>query len=201
MLQTDIRHDLVQTYYQRVSDTEAGALETTFREMEGKGVGLLREEKVEAGEMRFVRTADMRYVGQEYFVSIGLPAVMDVPTLGELPGRFHAAYLERYGHSNPEESIEFVNLRVSAIGVLPRAQSAASHSQAEGGEAVPVRREKVYFGGEWLDAGFYMRDQLQSGQVVNGPAIVLEASCTTVMPPRCRASVDPFGNIEILLDD
>lgn len=201
MLQTDIRHDLVQTYYQRVSDTEAGGLEGTFREMEGKGAALLREEKVGAGAMRFVRTADMRYVGQEYFVNIGLPGVVDGETLAELPGRFHAAYLERYGHSNPEELIEFVNVRVSAIGVLPRAQSVASRSVAQAGEAVPERREKVYFGGRWLDAGFYMRDQLQSGQIVNGPAIVLEASCTTVMPPGCSAEVDGFGNLHILLND
>ena len=61
MLQTDIRHDLAQTFYHRVSETDAAALESTFRQMELQGAEQLAEEKVEAGDMRFARTADMRY--------------------------------------------------------------------------------------------------------------------------------------------
>jgi len=199
MLQTDIRHDQVQTFYQRVSETGAETLEPTYQAMEKVGADQLVEEKVEVKDMRFVRTADMRYVGQEYFVNIPLPAEVDDRTLAELPDRFHRTYHERYGHSNPEEAIEFVNLRVSAIGALPRGQVPAAAGETEGVEPQPIRLGKAYFGGEWLETKVYMRDSLQSGQVFEGPAIVLEQSCTMVMPPGCRALVDSFGNIEIRL--
>jgi N-methylhydantoinase A len=45
-----------------------------------------------------------------------------------------------------------------------------------------------------------MRERLLPGQTFAGPAIVLEPSCTTVMPPGCRATLDAFGNIEIEVD-
>jgi len=199
MLQTDIRHDLVQTFYHRVKETEATLLEDTYQAMEKTGAEVLREERVDEDDMHFVRTADMRYVGQEYFVNIPLPAVVDDGALSGLSGRFHGAYYERYGHSNPEEAIEFVNLRVSAIGVLPKGRVPRRWEDVEEMEASPTRREKAYFGGEWMETGVYMRDELQSGQTFAGPAILLEQSCTTVMPPGCRAKVDPFGNIEIRL--
>jgi N-methylhydantoinase A len=200
MLQTDIRHDLVRTFYQRVSETAAPALQMEYESMEQVGANLLVDEKVDATDMRFVRTADMRYVGQEYFVNIPLPAEIESLVLADLPGRFHQAYLDRYGHSNPEEAIEFVNLRVSAIGTLPKGQASAAEGDLERTEAGPLRQSQAYFGGEWLDTNVFMRDQLLSGQTITGPAIVLEPSCTTVMPPGCQATVDAFGNIEINLD-
>jgi N-methylhydantoinase A len=200
MLQTDIRHDLVRTFYQRVSDTDAPALQTEYSEMEQSGADLLVQEKVEAAAMRFVRSADMRYVGQEYFVNIPLPVTIGEHALADLPGRFHQAYLDRYGHSNPEEAIEFVNLRVSAIGALPKGQVTATEDTTETLEAKPERQSQAYFGGEWLDTPIFMREHLLPGQVFAGPAIVLEPSCTTVMPPSCRAKIDAFGNIEIRLD-
>ena len=179
-----------------VSKDEADALKN---QLEEAGAEVLSEERVDREDMRFVRTADMRYVGQEYFVNISLPAVVDDGALSGLGGRFHGAYYERYGHSNPEEAVEFVNLRVSAIGTLPKGQVPGVGGELEDTEASPVRKGQVYFGGGWLEASIYMRDELRSGQTFVGPAILLEQSCTTVMPPGCRAKVDPFGNIEIRL--
>ncbi len=200
MLQTDIRHDLVRTFYQRVNETEALALEKEYQSMERVGANLLVDEKVDATEMGFVRTADMRYVGQEYFVNIPLPDEIEGQVLADLPGRFHQAYLDRYGHSNPEEAIEFVNLRVSAIGTLPKGQVSAAERDAKMMEAEPLRQSKAYFGGAWLDTNVFMRERLLPGQNFTGPAIVLEPSCTTVMPPGCRAELDAFGNIEIVVE-
>jgi N-methylhydantoinase A len=199
MLQTDIRHDLVQTFYHRVAETEATSLKETYQAMEKNGAEVLSEERVEGKDMRFVRAADMRYVGQEYFVNIPLPGSVDEAVLSALPDRFHQAYYERYGHSNPEEAIEFVNLRVSAIGALPKGRVSRVGEAIEEREATPVRKEQAYFDGGWMESGIYMRDELASGQTFAGPAILLEPSCTTVMPPGCQARVDPFGNIEIRL--
>ena len=200
MLQTDIRHDLVRTFYQRVSETKAAALQMEYRDMEQAGAVLLADEKVDLADMRFVRTADMRYVGQEYFVNIPLPAEIEAEVLAELPGRFHQAYLDRYGHSNPEEAIEFVNLRVSSIGTLPKGQVPVTEDEIRAKEAKPTRRDQAYFGGAWLDASVFMRENLLPGQTFTGPAIVLEPSCTTVMPSGCCARVDAFGNLEINLE-
>jgi len=82
---------------------------------------------------------------------------------------------------------------------LPKGRVRGVGGEMEEREATPVRQGRAYFGGQWLEADVYMRDALGNGQTFAGPAILLEPSCTTVMPPGCQARVDVFGNIEIRL--
>ena len=55
----------------------------------------------------------------------------------------------------------------------------------------------VVFGRESLDTAVFDRVSLQPGDFFAGPAIVEEPSCTTVIPPGYRASIDGYGNIVI----
>ena len=55
----------------------------------------------------------MRYVGQEYTVNV---AVADGCSLAEIDASFHEAHRIRYGHSTPGAPVEFVNLRIAAMG-------------------------------------------------------------------------------------
>ena len=73
MLQSDIRHDLARTFYAPLADTTASAIENIFADLEDQGRQVLRAEEVPDERMRFVCTADMRYVGQEYFVNMVVP--------------------------------------------------------------------------------------------------------------------------------
>jgi N-methylhydantoinase A len=196
MLHTNIRHDLVQSFYRPIAGTSAQEIEVVFGDMVAAGASILEREHIAAANMQFRRTADMRYTGQEYFVNIPLADTMADSALSTLPDQFHKAYLTRYGHSNPEEAIEFVNLRVSAVGQLPRhiatAQDSSTVRQAEARST-----RQVGFGRNSLDTAVYERNGLQPGDSFDGPAIVEEPSCTTVIPPGYQASVDGYGNIVI----
>lgn len=196
MLQTDIRHDIVRTFYQGVAATQPAEINSAFQTMEVEGAAMLVSEGVQPDAHHFVRSADMRYVGQEYFVSIPISGQMDPASLADLAHRFHDAYLQRYGHSNPEEAIEFVNLRVSAIGGLPKSRPVGvttverRRARSRGSRTVIFRRQ------HW-DTQVVYRDDLGPGDWFDGPAIVEEKSCTTVIPPGFAAEVDRFGNILI----
>jgi N-methylhydantoinase A len=197
MLHTNIRHDLVQSFYRPVREVTAAELGTVFGKMTMAGTSVLREEHVGDDSMRFRWTADMRYVGQEYFVNIPLPDLMDDAALAALPEQFHKAYLVRYGHSNPEEAIEFVNLRVSAIGELSRHALAAQH-RSSSRRIEPDSTRTVIFGRESCKTAVFDRAALRPGDTFAGPAIVEEPSCTTVIPPEFKASIDGYGNIVIV---
>jgi N-methylhydantoinase A len=60
-----------------------------------------------------------------------------------------------------------------------------------------LRKEKVYFGGEWVETPIYDRGGLRPGNAVEGPAIVQQDDTTTVIEPGYRGAVDSFGNIRI----
>lgn len=196
MLHTDIKHDFVRSFFYKVAETSAEEVEGALSELMGEGSGTLRGEGVIDENMRFRRTADIRYVGQEYFLNIDLPDLVDETSFAELPERFHEAYLTRYGHSNPEESIEFVNLRVGAVGQLPH-HTKDSAGSPQSTVASPKANRQVIFEGDVVESGVYNRSELSPGDTFEGPAIVEEASCTTVIPPLYEASVDAYGNIII----
>jgi len=46
-------------------------------------------------------------------------------------------------------------------------------------------------------AGIYDRDKLRSGDLIKGPAIIIEMDSTALVHPNCEAKVDKFGNIII----
>jgi N-methylhydantoinase A len=60
-----------------------------------------------------------------------------------------------------------------------------------------LRNEKVFFGGEWMEAPIYERAMLRPGNAVPGPAIVAQDDTTTVIEPGYQGSVDRYGNILI----
>jgi len=195
MLQTDIRHDVTQTFYRPMDASVAGDLESVYSELEGQARQVLREEDVPEERMELMRTADMRYVGQEYFVNVEIPENGKVTgdALGALDERFHAAYKTRYGHSTPGAPVEFVNLRVAALGELERETVGFRTGK---GEALPEHElREVVFERKRLPAKIFRRDELPSGTSASGPLVMEEDTATTVVPPGWEIRVDDLGNV------
>ena len=53
----------------------------------------------------------------------------------------------------------------------------------------------MWFGGAPHDCPVWERDDLLTGAVLTGPAIVEEFGATTVVPPGWRGAVDAQGNL------
>ena len=193
MLHADIRHDVVQSFYVGVGETDAEALEATLSELAERARLLVKEDGVDERAIALEPSADLRYVGQEYTVT--LPLSVGEPTermLAELPQRFAEAHEVRYGHSNPAEDVEFVNLRMTARGSLRRPE-AVELPTGEAGE--PAATERTWFAGSWSPTPVHRREELRAGATVAGPAIVLEDACTTLVPPSWTASVSTHGHL------
>ena len=73
LLVTDIKHDYSVALIRRVDEVDLGTVEEQFERMVSEGREALAREGVGGDEMRFVRQADVRYVGQSYELTISLP--------------------------------------------------------------------------------------------------------------------------------
>jgi N-methylhydantoinase A len=58
---------------------------------------------------------------------------------------------------------------------------------------VPVERKEVVFDGRGVEAQIVRRDDLPVGVTLAGPAVVVESTSTTVVPPGQSLSVDAYG--------
>ena len=140
----------------------------------------------------------MRYVGQSYELPIPLGSgQLDAARLKGVQQQFHQEHERAYGFNAPEESVEVVTLRVTAIGNIskPRLRELGRN----GGEAASAQRAKrpVYFAEntDFVECSIYDRYRLGPGSVILGPAVVEEMDSTTVIHPGYMATVDKFGNM------
>ncbi len=191
MLQTDLRHDLTTSFFRAAEGVDPEELETQFTALEGEGRESVVQEGIPNERVSFQRSADMRYTGQEYTINLPLPASLDMAALAEA---FHGAHRQRYGHSSPGAPIEFVNLRVAAIGEIGKYSEHPHVVSGDGGDAVGGERQAVFRGAR-SPAPVLLRDRMAPGYRGAGPAIIEEQSATTVVPDGWQISVDDDSNI------
>jgi N-methylhydantoinase A len=192
MLQTDIRRDLTSNFFHRASDTTSEMIQSVFNRLLEEGSALIREEDVADEDIYFNMSADIRYIGQEYVVTIPIVSPYDI---AEIDQNFHVAYKIRYGHSTPGAPLEFVNLRLTAFGRLD-SEIMGFQPNADAGDPVKGVRE-VYFDGVNMQTTILNRDAMPIDTHYEGPLIIDEQSATTVVPPGYIVHVDPLGNVII----
>ncbi len=192
MLQTDMRHDVVRSFFHPLAETSSEEIASLFRELEEEGMALLAGEGVDEGQRYATRTADMRYVGQEYTVTVSIGSPVD---LAEIERSFHEAHAIRYGHAAPGEQVEVVNLRLAALGRL--GGRPAPFRSPDGSENASLGRRAVVYSGEPHDTHVFKRELLPADWTHAGPLVVEELSSTTVVPPGYETRIDDLGNLLI----
>src|SRR3989442_4616896 len=104
-----------------------------YDEMTGQAVAVVRESAV-TGPIVIARSADGRYVGQGYELTVPVPAGrLDATALAKVRASFDEVYAARYGFANPAEPVEIVTWKLSASAGAPRvarAQAAAARRPA-----------------------------------------------------------------------
>ena len=195
MLQADTRHDQVLNFYSLLHEISLPQFEEALKKLRVQSKEILDSESIPVNLQEFRPAVDLRYVGQEYTVTVEWSDEWSVAkALAELPNMFEAEHLSRYGHNNPGESIELVNIRMSALGLNGiTSEQYLPESQTKSEEMV----YPVYFNKEWTDSKIIQRDQVKIGGSVAGPAVILEPDCTTLLHPGWQAEVAVGGHIVI----
>ena len=194
MLQTDIRRDLTVNFYQNFQNLEQKKLLKNYNKLKEEASELLKSESVEEADMNFSLTADMRYIGQEYYVNVEL---VEPFNLEEINKNFHDTYEKQYGHSTPEGPCEFINLRLIALGKIPK--SGSIKSVEEETDITNTKRE-VIFNQKAHHTDVLSRQKIKINNKFKGPAVIEESTATTVVPPNYNIVKDDFGNIIISKD-
>ncbi len=203
LLVTDLKHDYSTTMIERVDRLDLGAVIRVYEELEGQGRETLEREGIPKAEMDFRWQVDIRYVGQSYELTIPLPGNrIDSAMLEQVLSRFHQEHDRAYGFSTPGEAVEFVSLRLTAIGQIIKPKLRELERSDGNLAAALISSRSVYFAehGGYLDCPIYDRYKLAAGHLLKGPAIVTELDSTTVIHPGYRAEVDRYGNLVMTLD-
>jgi N-methylhydantoinase A len=195
----DLRHDYVRTVNKPLSVLEDATVARIYAEQSADGKVTIEREGVPVRELRYLHTADMQFAGQSHILSVAVERA-DI-SIADLHKAFAAAYWRRFGIELAEIPPVLVNLHTAVIGVRPEISLAAlaGKDRAPTLKAAQTGSRRVWFNDGWHDTPVYARDRLPMEAVFEGPAILEQLDCTTVVEPGDTVRQDALGNLLIAL--
>jgi N-methylhydantoinase A len=130
----------------------------------------------------------VRYHGQSYELS--------VPFTTGFRENFHREHAKAYGYAYPERPLEIVNLRLRLVIPTPKSRwRTRKTGPARQAQEALVKTKPVWFEAKPHPTGIYERQRLAAGARLRGPAVIVEYSATTVVPPDFACKVDEHMNL------
>jgi N-methylhydantoinase A len=187
LLAVDLKDDYVVTLVQRHDQIDAAAVARAFASLEVAARESLAAQGVPADRVALVRSVDARYLGEAHEIAIPAAAPFDVD---EAVQAFHDSHERSYGYAyRTGEVIEFVNWKVTGVGVIDRPQLQVAPPSGQGRQI-----------GERAGFAVYARPDLGAAFGGRGPAVIEEYGSTTVVEAGFSFEVDRLGNL-VLRDE
>jgi len=158
----------------------------TADDLESAARAELLAEDVPRERVRVTRRAQLRYDGTDTTLTVELTQ----------PAAMRHAFEERHRATYSftlDRPIVVEALSVEATGITepPDLSALATHQD----RAAAPDTVRLHTGGTWRDVPLHRREDLPPGETVTGPAIITEASATTVVDDGWRAETTDDGHL------
>lgn len=194
---TRVRDDASRTFIRRFSETTVKEVAKIFRGLAKQASKTLDNEGIPKSEQTTSYQVDIRYRGQALLLTVDFEIEeFETQGLDVIGGRFDEMHRQLFTFALPLDK-ELVNLRAVAQGAPTNVRAPKVAKGGESPSAAVTAKLKIFVEGKDQDATLYDRSKLQSGNVISGPAIVLEMDSTTLILPGHKGRVDDWGNILI----
>ncbi|WP_269409446.1 hydantoinase/oxoprolinase family protein [Lentibacillus daqui] len=199
MLMTDIRHDYIQTYLQKLNRIEFNEINNLWNKMEQEALEQYTEENILNEGVIFNKFVDLRYEGQEHTVKVPITNdPWDANFIKNLKNKFHELHEQSYTFMLPDAEIEIVNLHLTGFGQVEKHKLRRLEETGTSLEETVLEHRNVYFRDQgWIEIPIHSRNLLDPSHVVMGPAIIEESTSSTLILDNQKAEIDAFGNIII----
>jgi len=198
ILISDVVKDVSQCVLQRIGEQRIGPkqdgkkwfanLTKQFIELERQAKAELRRDRFPVRRVAVERRVDLRYAGQSY--------ELNLPFRANSLSMFHVEHNRAYGYCDRTRPIEVVNLRLRLL--IPTRKPPLRAERVRRTTDVSEARLKlkpVWFGGRSHKTPFFERHRLRPGMSFRGPAVVVEYSSTTLVPPGFVCRVDEYRDL------
>ncbi len=186
----DVVHEVAQTSLRILESSTEDSLEEPFAPLVEQVGSWLRDDGFEPAEIVVLRFLELRYDSQDHALLI--PFVPD--GAAAMRTAFDTAHRNAFGFT-VEGPIEVVSYRVRAIGRLPKPDLwsfGEDRVEPGGAQARGVWEQGKAERVEWP---VWRRDAIGLGDRLEGPAIVEEATATTVVPAGWALELHPHGHM------
>jgi N-methylhydantoinase A len=187
MLLADYVRDYSQTLLLPSEGCTIADLEAALAALEERAGADFAAEGDTGVTLALERSLDLRYRGQGY--------ELNLPFGEHFEDAFHATHEQRYGYADPDRATEVVNVRLRAVGATAPIELPRAALEGDDASSAIIGTQPMVSEGTVADATLIDRGLLSPGNRFRGPALVIEYSTTTVIPPGFDARVDEWFNL------
>ncbi|MBQ0139036.1 MAG: hydantoinase/oxoprolinase family protein [Kurthia sp.] len=197
MLMSDLRHDGVQTYVERLLELDSRTIGEKWREMENEALSHFKNEEF-TGEVNFSYFVDMRYIGQEHAVKVPVSAgEWNETKRQQILTDFHALHEKNYTFKLENTPTELVSLHLVTLGIIEKPVMTKYWKEGTLEQAIKEKRPVYFEKIGWVETLIYNRNLLPTEQVIFGPAVIEEKAAVTVIEEHQSIYADIYGNLII----
>ncbi len=180
-----------QTVEQLFDPSLVREITTVFEQLEQKGYHEISQQVDSPDRLHHRRTAYLKYQGTDASLPVPFTDFETAQTA------FAKAHHQHYGFAIPDKPLILESISVETtsegepIGAVTRLpKKVRSTLKAE-------QHKPFYSNDQMHTASVYYRDKMVPGVQVDGPAIIAEATGTTILEPGWRATLSELGNLEL----
>ncbi len=166
-----------------------GAAQAQLQSLAASATDELVAQGVDRAAVEQRRRIHVRYQGTDTAL------VVDFGDAAAIQAAFEAGYRQRFAFLMPDRALVIEAVSVEAVAAGERFDEAAG-AQAQAHHPAPTARVRMHSGG-WLDAGLFVREGLQPGALIDGPAVIAERNATTVVEPGWQAALTAAGPLDL----
>lgn len=219
MFAMDVGRNYARSYITRAVDVDADRVQSLYREMEDQAITAFEEMGYAADDVSFVRTADLRYIGQFHEVEVAVPigigqdgapspkvtasvfrdagGLRMADAVEEAIANFHDKHMDLYTFNMPWQGVELLTFRLRAAARRAPFELRRIESGGEDASHALKSTRPCVFGGAEEETPIYDGERLLSGNVIEGPAVIEEPTTTVVVPRSFTAKVDDEGSYHL----
>ena len=162
----------------------------------------LAQQRLGTGAARVLRRVHVRYEGSDSALVVACPDLLagaaSGDALAQIQANFEAAYRQRFAFLMQGKPlvVEAVSVEAVLAGDAPAEPRHALHPQRDLQACGAVRETvRMYSDGQWQAAALLVREDLQPGDLIVGPAVIAEKNATTVVEPGWQARLTALDHL------
>ncbi|MEG3436310.1 hydantoinase B/oxoprolinase family protein [Pannus brasiliensis CCIBt3594] len=164
-------------------------LEVLFSELlDRANAELIAQQPPTDATVKSIRKVHLKYQGTDSTLAI------DFDSPDKTRARFEALHRQQFGFIMENKPLIVASISLELIcptykreeTIIPRFRNTPP---------IAIASVPVYTAGAWHSTPVYQRDDLQPGDTISGPALIIESTGTNIVEPGWRGSIDDYNHL------
>ena len=185
----DVRAIYEEAVEGKLSDELISSLDERYAKIAEKAKKDVQDQDIQDQSISTQKRIHVRYDGTDSAI------VIDAGNSDVIRRQFEESHKQRFGFIMPEKAVIVEAISVEAIGKTEMHEELKQEISPRKSPLKPVKEAQMYFANEFHQGKVYIREDLQPGDRIQGPAIVIESTGTTVVEQDWELETTSYNHL------